>query len=245
MTTVRLAWHHNQRVVPGLRTVDGFEKPALLVSFWYLDSFLKRRSNFEYRDWVMDSGAFSAHNSGVTIDLQEYIDTALALQANDSSLTEIYALDVIGDPTASLRNCEEMTRQGVRALPTFHLGSPWSALDDMRDYPKIALGGMVRQPRNLKKRFIEQAFARVWPKKIHGFGLVDESMLLDFPFHSVDATTWELAPIRFGRWKTFGKLTGVRGHSTDLRGEVEYYVKMERRLRAHWALEMSLLERQL
>lgn len=243
MTTVRLAWHDNPRVVPGLQPVPDLEPPALLVSFWYLESFLKRRHLFEYRDWVMDSGAFSAHNSGVTIDLQEYIDTALALQASDEKLLEVYALDVIGDPDASLRNCEEMVRQGVRALPTFHLGSPWSALDALKDYPKIALGGMVRQPRNLKVKFIEQAFARIWPRKIHGFGLADEALLLRHPFHSADASSWEFAPTKFGRWKTFGKLP-VRGAGQDLRAEVEWYVKMERRLRAHWAREMSLLERQ-
>lgn len=243
MTIVRLAWHDNPRVVPGLQPIPGLEPPALLVSFWYLESFEKRRHLFRYRDWVMDSGAFSAHNSGVTIDIQEYIDTALRLQASDPTLTEIYALDVIGDPDASLRNCEEMVRQGVRALPTFHMGSPWSMLDALRDYPKIALGGMVGKPRPAKQRFIEQAFARLWPMKIHGFGLASEDMLLRSPFHSADASSWELAPTKFGSWKAFGKLP-VRGAGQDLRPEVEWYLKMERRLRAHWAREMSLLERQ-
>ena len=34
--------------------------PALLVSYVYLKPFLANRHRYCYRDWVMDSGAFSA-----------------------------------------------------------------------------------------------------------------------------------------------------------------------------------------
>ena len=44
--------------------------PALLVSFFYLNLFQDNRHQFHFRDWVLDSGAFSAHNSGVEINLQ-------------------------------------------------------------------------------------------------------------------------------------------------------------------------------
>jgi len=83
-------------------------RPALLISFFYLDPFLKNQHLYCYRDWAMDSGAFSAKNSGVEIDLNKYIETCKRLLAEDQTLTEVYALDVIGDWKASIKNCEIM-----------------------------------------------------------------------------------------------------------------------------------------
>ena len=48
--------------------------PPLLISYYYLEPFVENRAAYRYRDWVMDSGAFSAHNSGVEIDLNRYVD---------------------------------------------------------------------------------------------------------------------------------------------------------------------------
>jgi hypothetical protein len=154
------------------------DKPALLVSYVYLKPFLANRDTYQYRDWVMDSGAFSAWNAGKVIHLQDYIDTCKRLLATDPTLVEVYALDVIGDPVASLKNCEEMWRQGVEAIPCFHVGEPWHMLKSMaRDYPKIALGGMVGRGAKEKDAFIAGSFGLIWPKQVHGFGLCNEKLL--------------------------------------------------------------------
>jgi hypothetical protein len=208
----------------------------------YLKPFLANRHRYHYRDWVLDSGAFSAHNSGTEIKLQNFIDTAKRLRDEDPTLTEVFALDVIGDWRASLRNCEEMWRQGIEAIPAFHPGEPESALKGIaKDYPKIALGGVVGWVAKSKHEFVAQCFARVWPKKIHGFGMSAESMVLGFPFHSVDATNWEIGPCKFGRWQSFGNLS-VRGSKQNLRAEVEWHLKLERRARQRWRKEMAALE---
>jgi GTP cyclohydrolase I len=60
----------------GRNGVDRLERssaPALLVSYAYLDPFLKNQSRYCYRDWVLDSGAFTAHASGKPVDLQAYV----------------------------------------------------------------------------------------------------------------------------------------------------------------------------
>lgn len=212
-------------------------KPALLVSYYYLEPFLKNRSRYSYRDWVMDSGAFSAQRSGVEIDLQKYIDTCKKLLDEDKTLVEVYALDVIGDGKASLRNCEEMWRQGVEAIPTFHVGSPEQELYQIaKDYPKIALGGAVGYRQ--KDKWAAQCFARVWPKAIHGFGFGSETSIMSLPWHSVDATNWEIGPCKYGRWNTFGQMS-VRGSKQNLRAEVEWYLDLERRARLKWKKEMA------
>lgn len=218
-------------------------KPAILVSFVYLAGFLKNRHLYDIRDWVLDSGAFSAHASGVEIDLSDFIATSKYLLANDKQLTEVFALDVIGDWRASLKNCERMWKEGVPAIPCFHVGEPWDLLVSLaRDYPKIALGGAVGF--RDKEAWAKQCFARVWPKKIHGFGFGSEKTIMALPFHSVDATNWEIGPCKFGRWASFNGSLRWRGSKQNLRVEVEHYLKIERNAQSRWKKEMALLETQ-
>lgn len=228
----------------GVAAMPDDSLPGLLVSYYYLPQFLENRHRYHYRDWVLDSGAFSAHNSGVEIKLQDYIDCCKRLMAEDPSLVEIYSLDVIGDWKASLKNTEEMWRQGVPAIPCFHADEPWHALMSMsRDYPKIALGGVALAKSKKKMEWAEQCFARVWPKKIHGFAFCSETAVMGLPYHSVDATSWETGPCRFGQWRAFGgQRVSVRGSQQNLRIEVEWYLELERKARVRWKKEMELLE---
>lgn len=216
--------------------------PALLVSFYYLKDFQRNRRHYVFRDWVMDSGAFSAHNSGVEISLKDYIETCRRFLAEDRQLTEVYCLDVIGDWRASLQNCKRMWKAGVEAFPCFHFGEPWEVLTGLaRDYPKIAIGGCVGIGKKQKHKFAEQCFARVWPKRIHGFGFGAADSIQRLPFHSVDASTWHTGPGAFGRWNTFGRMS-VRGKAQNLLSEVEFYLQLERDARRRWAREMAELK---
>lgn len=226
----------------GVEQLPVESRPALLVSYVYLEPFLANKHRYAYRDWVMDSGAFSAHNSGMVIVLQDYIDCCKKLMAEDPTLTEVFALDVIGDWKAGIKNCEEMWRQGVEAIPCFHYGEPWELLTSLcKDYPKVALGGCVGKKD--KDKFAGQCFARVWPKRIHGFGFGSEKSIMAFPWHSVDATNWEIAPCKYGQWKAFGtQRVSVRGSRQNLRAEVEWYLDLERRARDRWRKEMKKLE---
>lgn len=227
-----------------LTRVDPLDLPALLVSYYYLEPFLENRHRYYYRNWVMDSGAFSAHNSGVTIDLRAYIDCCKKLQAEDPTLVEVYALDVIGDWKSSIKNTEEMWKQGVQAIPCFHANEPWNVLIGLcKDYPKVALGGIALAKAKRKMEWAGQCFARVWPKKLHGFGFGSETAVLSFPWHSTDATNWEIGPVKYGQWRAFGgQRVSVRGSKQNLRSEVEWYLELERRARERWKKEMAKLE---
>lgn len=213
--------------------------PALLIAYPYLPGWETNRSRYIYRDWALDSGAYSAHNSGTEIDLSKYIGDCLRLMEADPKLAEIFGLDVIGDPEASLRNCERMIKAGIPAVPTFHLGCPLHYVEtEAARYPKIALGGMVGKPSKQVIRFTAQVFSRIWPKRIHGFGLVREKLLLRYPFHSVDASSWETGPCSFGNWKSFGKMS-VRGSNQNLRAEIEWHLKLERKLKQIWSRQLN------
>jgi hypothetical protein len=230
----------DQQGVPAL--MNNTSAPALLVSYYYLEPFLKNQSRYRYRDWVMDSGAFSAHNSGVSIDILAYIEKCKELLTSDPTLTEVYSLDVIGDWRASLRNTERMWEAGIQAIPCYHINEPEDVLKEMaKIYPKIALGGVAMAKGGIKMKFASQCFARVWPKKIHGFGYGTESHIMSLPWHSVDATNWELGPCKFGRWAAYGNMS-VRGSNQNLRSEVEHYLEIERRARVRWRKQMQELE---
>lgn len=239
MTTVRLAWGGPPKAIEKGWS-DAEQVPAILVSYAYLQPFKLHRAEYHFRDWVMDSGAFSAMNSGTVIDLGKYTDVCAEMLAEDEQLTEVFALDVIGDPDASLANTEAMWDAGVPAIPTYHYGSPVEHLMHLAEtYPKIALGGMVLKPK--KQQWCEQCFARIWPKKIHGFGVNGDRLVLALPWHSVDATNWEMGPCAFGRWREYGALS-VKGGEQNLRGQVLSYLQLEERARRRWAKQMAELD---
>jgi len=216
--------------------------PALLVSYVYLEPFLKSQSRYCYRDWMMDSGAYSAYNSGQVIDLQAYIDKCHELLASDPTLVEIIALDVIGSAKGSLANSLKMKEAGLEVIPVFHVGEDYGILSEYCEaFQKVGLSCRFGEPLAVSLKFYDQCFARQWPKKFHSFGWISEAMLMRYPFHSGDSSSWEAGPCAFGNWKSFGKMS-VRGSKQNLRAEIEWYLKLEERLRVRWKKQMQELE---
>lgn len=215
--------------------------PALLVSYVYLDKFRKMEHKYHYRDWIMDSGAFSAWASGKEIDIHQYIEVCKRLTVEDKRMTEIIALDVIGSDKGSLRNSLIMRDAGVVAMPVFHLGDDWGILKEYLDgWDKVGLSCSFWDNKKESYKFYDQCFAKGWPKKFHSFGWVEEEMLLRYPFHSADSSSWEIGPCAFGRWRTFGKMS-MRGSSQDLRAEVKWYLDLEARLALKWGPQFRKL----
>lgn len=242
MTTVRLAVGGIVSEARHFRNLT--TPPGILVSYYYLKGFSADQQIYNYRDWVMDSGAYSAWSNNAVIDLDEYIEKCKELLAIDPTLKEVYALDVIGDWQASKKNVEKMWNAGVPAIPCFHMREPESLLlHYAKDYPKIAFGGMVGTSFKQKNVWAKAMMSKVWPKKVHGFGLGSESTVLSIPFHSVDSTNW-LAPQKFGsRFKNFrGKISLKPGSNWDLSSEIEWFVKLEERARHRWAKQMKELD---
>lgn len=195
------------------------------------------------RDWILDSGAYTAFHQGKPIELQKYIDFCKVVMSNPIPPSEIYALDVIDDWRQSVKNTEEMWRQGVPAIPCYHAGEPEDLLISLaRDYPKIALSSTSgNKSSTFKLRFFKQCLRRIWPKKVHAFGLSNEKVVMALPFHSVDSTNWQINPLRYGIWKCYDAKGGPRKNH-DLLPEIKHYVDLEDRLRVRWAKEMKELE---
>jgi hypothetical protein len=218
---------------------EGASLPALLVSYVYVSRFVAIKHTYDFRDWALDSGAFSAHTLGKKIENLAYIEFALQLRAEDPTLSDIFALDVIDDYKAGLKNAQAAWDHGLAAIPCYHFGEPWEYLRDLAQLaPKIAIGGAVGMRLQQKDAWASKCFAQVWPKRIHGFGFGSETSLLRNPFDSVDASNWESAPCRWGHWKAYGALD-VRGSRQHLRAEIAWYLELERRARHRWAPQMA------
>jgi hypothetical protein len=238
------AFRHGLRDREDEETATGtrYRPPALLVSWWYWKAFAAERPHYSFRDYSLDSGAWSAYNSGAKVDFPAFIDGCKELLATDPQCAEVFALDVIGDWRASLANTERMWEEGVPAIPTYHIGEPEHVLLHLAAaYPKIAIGGAVGLHLARKKAWVAEVFARVWPKPVHGLGMNSEQLAMAFPFHSIDATNWELAPAAFGNWKSMPGAS-IRGGNQPLRMEVEWYLRLEERVQARWRRETAELD---
>jgi hypothetical protein len=232
-------------------------KPSILVAYPSLGSFLTGLSILPISSWVLDSGAFSAYTSGTKIDLSKYISDCLSVMGSAFPPECIFALDVIGDHEATMRNTERMRVAGVPAIPSFHRGSSFHYLEDMaRHYDKIALGGLAIRGRGGhgtrlqitdKTKYLDQCFARLWPKWVHGFGAADKRLLDRFPFASVDSTTWQYAPSRYGYSSQFGsrRAAAVRGNrellAVFIRSELEWFLSLQKRHRERYGRIMAVV----
>jgi hypothetical protein len=226
-------------------------RPSFLVSYVNLPAVARGGVLPLCDEWVLDSGAYSAATSGVKIDLQRYIDDCLALQQSSKPPCRIFALDVIGDPEKSARNAEEMKRQKIDAVSTFHYGSPWHYLPDVAKTGRMAFGGMVQRGKgghgtklqvHQRLRFLEECFSRIWPVWSHGFGCCDPKILSRFPLASADSTTWIYGLQRYGHMQYLKMNNPGLRESTNkevfgsaVAGQIEFYKSMETKTQERWA----------
>lgn len=140
--------------------------------------------------FFLDSGAYSAMTRGVTIDFSRYCDF---IKQHLDKIDPYASLDVIGDWRGSARYYDMMLAQGLKPIPTFHVGSPIEELRrllKMADY--VALGGMVGKDKTTVRLWLDKCWNVIkdyWPKKIHSFGNMTTSTITRYPWYSADSTS--------------------------------------------------------
>lgn len=222
--------------------LDYQETPiSVLVSFVFDRLWKQTRATRPRPLYTMlDSGAYSAWNSGKEIDLDALIE-----ESKSDEWDEAICLDVINEPEASLHNALYMKANGSPAYPVFHIHDPWEHLDEyVRQFPKVGLSCRFGEPPRDSYKWLNKCFTRIYPFACHSFGWTDRKMLATFPFHSCDTASWVRMPRQWGAWKSYGRARiSVRRRELDLRPEIEFYLELERYLKARWAKEMRRFER--
>jgi hypothetical protein len=224
---------------------DWQRKPlGVLVSYEYIDGGGKLlRSHAPYT--MLDSGAYSAYQKGVSVDID-----ALITEALKPEWTEAVALDVIGDHAASRVNADYMLAHGCgKAMPVFHIGDPWDLLAYYCSrWEKVGLSCRFGEQTKTSLAFYEQCFARAWPHRFHSFGWIDESALVANPFHSADAASWTLgaaygrASIRNGsKWTQVDVPRGGDGYRAAMLNALERYWSLQQRLTSKWGRQLAQL----
>ena len=149
---------------------------------------LEELSYWKNKDLFLDSGAYSAFNSGVKISIDEYINFI-----NENEI-EVYSnLDVIGDEKKTLLNQVYMEEMGCSPIPCFHIGENFKQFHDyLNRYSYVSLGLAKTQGSKQGENFLNQCFQiikKYFPVKIHGFGISSQRYLERYPFYSVDSTS--------------------------------------------------------
>lgn len=143
----------------------------------------------------LDSGAFSAWTKKVAIDVHEYIDF---IKANENKIDVYAALDDITDGNKSLENYKIMVKKGLDPMPCFHIGEDEAILQKyvrLADY--IALGGIAKRNKQVRVKWLDRIFSDYPSTKFHGFGIQDRTILLRYPWYSVDSSSAHVMA-RFG-----------------------------------------------
>jgi hypothetical protein len=187
----------NSQGVALTRDFKAFKIKYGLTSYYYMKDTPARMQDFAFMQGLfLDSGAFSAHNSGANIDIDKYIEF---IKEHEKKLEVCAGLDVIGDAEQTYKNHLHMEKAGLHPLPTFHFGEDlkWLKLYIDAGYKYIALGGLVGKPHKHRLAFCKMAFSEI-PKnvKVHGYGMTSPRLIDLFPWYSIDSINWLLGAMR-------------------------------------------------
>ena len=158
-----------------------------------------RRSKPKVR-LLLDSGAFSAWNRKVQIDLHEY----MRFIKEHLDLVDCYvSLDVIGrSASQSYENQQIMKAEGLEPIPVFHQGERFKWLERYLENGEKYIGIATHKdsPPAEQRKWLDSAFTRLTDskgrpyRKVHGFGITSFDHLVRYPWYSTDSTTWSLTP---------------------------------------------------
>jgi hypothetical protein len=163
-------------------------------------------------DLFLDSGAFTAFTKKTTIQVEQFADY---IKRSGKIWTVVSSLDHIGSgeesAIGSLINFQALVKLGLDVKPVFHVreDDKWLRryIDEGHKY--ILIGGMVPESTAWLQERLDGLFDRYLtdkdgvPKvKLHGFGLTSIPLILHYPWHSVDSTSWLMTGV-FGACQFF------------------------------------------
>lgn len=172
----------------------------ILASYHYFKSKIDviKKSIEKHHCVFIDSGAFSAANSGKEIDIEDYCRFIKECRAISYA-----SLDVIGDSKATMENYRYMVeKHNLKPILTFHMGSTIEELEIVlkADCNYIALGGLVFSSGIMNH--CDEVWSMILNKKphlkVHGFGLTNIELMKRYPWYSVDSSSFKSCK-RFGR----------------------------------------------
>jgi len=197
-----------------INTLRYFGYKDMLGSYHYpeqLETITNYAKDGRITRLIIDSGAFSAWNSGEEINIYDYIKFLHQFKKERGSLfNELYFvnLDVIPGQKGErvtydqvleaaekgLEHFEIMLNEGfTNTIHVFHQGEPISILQRILSYGTDYIGISPSNDATTKQResWLDEAFKYV-PKDVrtHGFAVTSPYLMTHYPWFSVDSISW-------------------------------------------------------
>jgi hypothetical protein len=157
--------------------------------------------------FVLDSGAFTAWKLNRPIKLDSYCKFIEELPIKP---WRYFALDVVGDPHATMRNYEVMLARGFNPVPIFTRGEDPKVLDDYyKTSDVIGIGGLVGTPNN--RGFVRGIMQHAKKRHVHWLGFTNFDFIKYYQPYMCDSSAWE-ASARYGSLRLYmgnGKLLTI------------------------------------
>lgn len=207
--------------IPSIELMDSINPCAnwnCLTSFQYKEAMKGKRPN-DFKNFIADSGAFTAMNAGKQID-QKYIDDYIKW-INDFDIKNFIEMDldeIIGfQETIKIRNYIER-QTGKKPIPCWHFErgeKGWIDMCKQYDYVSISLSRATKTSKWLMSYKFEplkwfMKIANQNGAKVHALGCNDLTLLKKYHFYSADSSVHSVGG-RFGNVLYFkdGKLQNV------------------------------------
>lgn len=198
-----------------------FELPYVLESFAYFTERQKRQLKTA-KMFMLDSGAFTfMSGNGGDVNFDKYLERYIAF-INENDIRYFFELDidsVVGYETVKDYRRLLERKTGRRCIPVWHKSRGLDEYKRMvKEYDYIAVGGIANGDikRSEYKYFTPLLnYAHQAGCKVHGLGFTDTGRLHQYPFDSVDSTSW-ISGSRFGSVYRFN---GRRMVATTVEGK--------------------------
>lgn len=177
--------------------------------FYRLESFAyitpqEASEIYLYKDFILDSGAFSYLNGASgNVNWEQYVES-YANFIIKYKVKNFIELDI--DPIVGIKEVERLrakleAKVGKQSIPVWHKSRGkqyW--LDMVKEYNYVAIGGIVtREIKPSEYKFFHWLLSEAKKQncKVHGLGFTNLKGLEEYDFYSVDSTSW-LSGNRFG-----------------------------------------------
>lgn len=191
----------------------------LLFSYAFIkrpDKLIELLGDYRPSKIILDSGAFSVWSNGGTVNLEEYAQFCVGFKQGLDSCVELNVvnLDVLPGKWGFVPTKQEIADSaekgwnnmlyleslGLKVIHVFHQHEDFEILNKLKahsDYIGISPANDVSMAEKLN--WLNKVFLNIkGTVKTHGFAVTSHKQLYNYPFYSVDSSSW-VTPARFGR----------------------------------------------
>jgi hypothetical protein len=168
-------------------------KFPLLTSYAYARKWSADRwdavANDDRFELLLDSGAFSAFNSGQEIALPDYMQF---VEKYGDRLCGYMLLDKLQDPAQTEKNLLTMRGAGLAPIPIHVFGDDEARMNDLfAASPWVALGGFRRPHRgSAPASYVKAKMTWASGRRVHWLGYTNHAMVRAFKPYSCDSSNY-------------------------------------------------------